>query len=85
MRRFYPGPSRLPDAARSRRCEGSGCTLSLASRASGGIGRRAGFRILSGQPGGGSTPPSPTYSDLRRFVSNRPRNPLVVTLVVTPW
>src|SRR5205814_5925607 len=37
--------------------------LALApTRASGGIGRRAGFRILSGQPGGGSTPPSPTTS-----------------------
>jgi hypothetical protein len=30
------------------------------SRAGGGIGRRAGFRILSPKGGGGSTPPSPT-------------------------
>src|SRR5207248_69235 len=32
------------------------------ARASGGIGRRAGFRFLSRQLGGGSTPPSPTSS-----------------------
>jgi hypothetical protein len=31
-------------------------------RASGGIGRRAGFRFLSGQPGGGSSPLSPTLA-----------------------
>src|SRR5262249_53059612 len=36
------------------------CYHRASTGASGGIGRRAGFRFLSGQPGGGSSPLSPT-------------------------
>src|SRR2546422_5886553 len=38
------------------------CCYHRGCRASGGIGRRAGFRFLSGQPGGGSSPLSPTLA-----------------------
>jgi hypothetical protein len=41
--------------------------MSRPPRASGGIGRRAGFRFLCPKGRGGSTPPSPTTSDLRGF------------------
>src|SRR5438034_9915306 len=41
-------------------------------RASGGIGRRAGFRFLCPKGRGGSTPPSPTVADDRRCGARSP-------------
>jgi hypothetical protein len=45
-------------------CLGAGCYHRRTARASGGIGRRAGFRFLCPKGRGGSTPPSPTTCDL---------------------
>src|SRR5579862_4246911 len=41
-------------------------TLASRTRASGGIGRRAGFRFLCPQGRGGSSPPSPTHCGVAR-------------------
>jgi GNAT superfamily N-acetyltransferase len=54
-------------------------------RASGGIGRRAGFRFLCPQGRGGSTPPSPTSSDLRTLGTSESSGRATAVLVVTPW
>ena len=60
------------------------CWASLArSRASGGIGRRAGFRFLCPQGRGGSSPPSRTLSDVRRAVECRRRGLRVPSLRCT--
>src|SRR6478752_5658187 len=53
------------------------------TRASGGIGRRAGFRFLCPQGRGGSSPPSPTPFDLRFYVREVP-HPVVAPADCNP-
>src|SRR2546426_8042703 len=68
-RGLYPGVvAPLPRDESADRSAGK-CCYHRWCRASGGIGRRAGFRFLSGQPGGGSSPLSPTHSPLLRVRS----------------
>ena len=43
------------------------------ARASGGIGRRAGFRFLCPKGCGGSSPPSPTHPPTQPTTTNQPR------------